>query len=55
MPRYRLREGVQGKVLPTLGMEFQPGETREVPVELTDPDFEEAPVPEPEQKEGKRK
>ena len=55
MPRYQLREGVEGKVLPTLGIEFRPGEAHQVPVELTDPDFEEVPAPEPEKKEGKRK
>jgi hypothetical protein len=46
MPWYRLRDGVEGgKDLPTLSIHFEPGETREVPAELTDPDFEPVPAP----------
>lgn len=56
MPWYRLKEGAEGKVVPTLNLEFRPGdEPKEVPVPLNDPDFEEVPAPaEPERKGGRK-
>lgn len=56
MPWYRLKEGVDGKLLPTLNLEFQPGgEPQEVPEAMNDPDFEEVPAPAPPARKGGKK